>query len=93
MRKAELIPLLSGLPDDIEIVTGDSDMGRFFDPTVARTRAKTLWLLMTFNPIDGRWYRDYFDDENAAQREWQHALDAGWKPKSLEPLQCLNICG
>ncbi len=56
-------------------------------------RTRTLWLLTTFSPQDGRWYRDYFDKEKTARAEWQDSLHHGWEPKSLERLVCMNICG
>ena len=94
MKKAELIAALAGLPDDLELVTGDSDAGHFLEPCVAYpARVKTLWLLEIYNPLERRRYKDYFHSEEVAKDERQHALSHGWEPKKIVPVQCLNITG
>jgi len=94
MKKDELIATMSALPNDLELVTGDGDTGRFLEPCVAYPAPfKTLWLLGIYNPLEGRWYKDYFHSEEVANDERQHALGHGWEPKKIVPVQCLNITG
>jgi len=94
MRKAELIKALEAIADDVELVIGDPDTGRFFEPCVDSRRIKQLWFIRTFNPYgppQNEIMHEYFDEQRYAETALVDNAEAGWKPEPVEVKQCLNL--
>lgn len=91
MKKAELLRLLEGIPEDVEIVVGDPDYRRFFEPHLHTSKVKRLFMLAIFNPLDNTNWREYFDDETTATRRRRETIEHGWEPQSVRTILCLNI--
>jgi hypothetical protein len=90
MKKADIVKALESIDDDVEVVVGDSDFGRFFEPNF-EAKIQKLFFMETYNPLNGRRYRDYLDKEKYALREREDHLRSGWEPGPIQIVRCLKI--
>lgn len=74
--------------ENLEVVVGDPDTGRYFEPS-EMLKPQLLWMYETTNGQDV--VREYFDDEKLAQRERARALEGKWAPSEIWQVLCLKL--
>ena len=88
MNAKQFKEMVNALPDSLDVVVGDPDTGRLFEPAIDTRRYMTLWRVSREDKNRERPYLMYYENRELAERDIREQPD---DVLSLDEVSCVWV--